>query len=1152
MRINTKHADFVNSRVLVHQMLKDGYPERVQKVNPVMFESKYKQHMEQVYEKCKKDTMLSDLLDIMSKTLDVSGVEMQHSRENQKKRFRDLKDSNSINRVVKARFALGNDDGAYLRMNIMPLQTVIDDDNLMYRLSNKMSLEMQNATFRGLLNAYETSCNDTLQRQKGVLLTVWNVVKWLLSIEEVKSFVEFEVSGDDQTDCHVSKATSVIQKAKALDYMPDFEDDESISALELIVDTLLHLFAEKVTESVKAHLDTTNASMERFRESIDRADSEALDNASADWVKAFKRQKNERFKDSIRAYEKEGYVSYALARGLCGRRAPHHQKNLDGVELLYNIPRVKCPSLSEVSDVLCYDEIGTSRCTVRDRPFIQFKIDDFCDFEGQENTSCALWSPSNRSGSTNDSTDESVSACSVIEHLVDYYKKASRGKDEREEKSNYLAHAAVAKLLQLKFMAEVFSFGERDKLCLGNGFQTIPVKTKVHTGVQTKVFYAPYAGLAKANAGNTKTNVEELEELKANILADTQRISKLEDKAKERQEANAKLRGDNAKLRGDKEELKQEIADLKSLANSYDEANKNLRSANKMMEDDKLQLQKDNVQLTEDVRRRDYQLRSTYTTINKNRDDEEQLEAMLEKLEAMLVEKTQEYDELKEQYAVVTRLSPEKIAKYEKKDAETEKQFENMTKDGVDTFGTSIGAAPGSSSVADIGADPTTADPNDPQNDTQLSELSELSVKMRKDIKVKYENLEPNIFLSGKWTDGTCEYKAPAIRSGSFSAVLPPDNTKHMVEKHAKSILETCLKLLLQRRDTIKKRVDTKNAKQKLESLNHESLDAMAEAVEKMARTRREEVWNDSMREAAIAGDRLYAFVRQLSGTIHETVDAICVVDESMLVRQQRDRQADAKRLSMMASQQQMQLVSNVFRSVINESGLTLGIDEKKGLDGELKVVSNTLRKQVSELTSGSSSSEGFFTNSVKLENLLAQGTGEITLTGLFGKLREVGLALQDAAMNDSTDPGSPMGPSLDFLSSPRNSLILRWKPESHAAIRQAFDTFQREMASRHHVMGTLGRHRKITAFELMEGRSDELTMAFATYCAHTLAHQRMFSAGQAPYLGQWAARANIAAMRFSCDKLISVACEYVTKTKRPFFVDDCGWESYFGVITAK
>lgn len=70
--------------------------------------------------------------------------------------------------------------------------------------------------------------------------------------------------------------------------------------------------------------------------------------------------------------------------------------------------------------------------------------------------------------------------------------------------------------------------------------------------------------------------------------------------------------------------------------------------------------------------------------------------------------------------------------------------------------------------------------------------------------------------------------------------------------------------------------------------------------------------------------------------------------------------------------------------------------------------------------------------------------------------------------------------------------------------------------------------------------------MAFATYCAHVLAHQRMFSVGQAPYLGQWAARANMAAMKFSCDKLIAVAHEYVYNNERPKFLDEKGWDMYF------
>ena len=893
-----------------------------------MFKSEYKRHIDEVYASCKNSSMLEKLLNIMSQTLDVSGVEMQHSRENQKKRIRESKNHSGVNKVVRARFALGNDDGAYLRMNIMPLQTVIDDNDLTYRLSTKMSLEMQNATFRGLLNAYETSCNDKLQRQRGVLLTVWGVVKWLLSIEEVRDFVDFEVSREDQGDCVVSKARSVIEQAKVSDSMPDFEDDESIRALVLVVDTLLYLFVQRVNDSVRAQLKKAQRSMDMFKKSLDRAKSISGKN----WSGEFNRQIQRFETDSVAAADKEGYVSYAIARGLCGRRAPHHKAALDDLELLYNIPRVKCPSLDEVSSVLCYDDIDAPVPESTFASFTAIEVDDFSDFKGQEQTLPAMWSPS----SSRDSTNEAVAACSVIEHLVDHYKKNAAVVSESKERSNYLAHAATAKLLQLEFMADVFSYRDRDTLCLGNELQTNPVKK------DSTVFYAPDAGLVKPS----------------------------------------------------------------------------------------------------DVKTEDSEAASSSST-----------------------------------------------------------------------------------------------SPN----------LEQLSGSMNSDV--TDGDVVSNLYLTTDVSKLAEEdYKTPVIRSGSFSAVLPPDNTKNMVDKHAKELLGTSIQLLIQRRDVIKRKADTESARQKLDSLKHESLDNVADAVEKMARTRREEVWNDSMREAAISGDRLYAFVRQLSGTIHETVDAVCVVDESMLVRQQKDRQADAKRLSMMASQQQMQLVSNVFRSVINESGLTLGIDEKKGLDGELKVVSNTLRKQVSELTSGSSSSEGFFTNSVKLENLLAQGTGEITLSGLFNKLREVGLALQDAAMQDVTDPDNPVGPSLDFLSSPRNSLILRWKPESHAAIRQAFDTFQREMDSRHRIMGTLGRHRKITAFELMEGRSDELTMAFATYCAHTLAHQRMFSAGQAPYLGQWAARANMAAMRFSCDKLISVACEYVTNTPRPSFVHESGWEWYFGV----
>jgi len=188
--------------------------------------------------------------------------------------------------------------------------------------------------------------------------------------------------------------------------------------------------------------------------------------------------------------------------------------------------------------------------------------------------------------------------------------------------------------------------------------------------------------------------------------------------------------------------------------------------------------------------------------------------------------------------------------------------------------------------------------------------------------------------------------------------------------------------------------------------------------VDDLARERREAVWTDALREACIAGDRLYAFVRQLSGTISESVDAVCQIDEGMLVRQQQQRREQTQRLADRAAQEHMQLVRNVFASVLKESGLTLGI-ESSGPITELKVTSNTLRKQASELASGASgSSDGYFTNSVRLENLLSQGTGEMTLSDLFGKIQEAGLALQRAAFAGAPVDGMPgSNASLDYLS---------------------------------------------------------------------------------------------------------------------------------------
>jgi len=309
-----------------------------------------------------------------------------------------------------------------------------------------------------------------------------------------------------------------------------------------------------------------------------------------------------------------------------------------------------------------------------------------------------------------------------------------------------------------------------------------------------------------------------------------------------------------------------------------------------------------------------------------------------------------------------------------------------------------------------------------------------------------------------------------------------------------------------------------------------------------ISRQRRDAVWNDNLREACIAGDRLYAFVRQLSGTISEAVDAVCMIDEGMLVRQQQQLRDRRSRISDRAAQEHMQLVRSVFASVVRESGLTLGISNDNGMGdvGQLKVMSNALRKQVSQLAQGGGEG-GFFSNSVRLEQLMQKGTGEMTLSDLFSRLQEAGQALQEAAANALTEDVPGSGTSLDFLSAPRNALVLRYKPEALAAIRQAFDTFQREMMQAH---GRLWR--TISAYELVEGNDEQLCTAFATFAAHTLVHARMYSSATAMYVAAWPAAANAQQLKISLQRLVRVACNYLAHSNEPAFSIATGRANYF------
>lgn len=1089
--------------------------------HPTRTFEEYNEHISNVYERCIHSKMLNELVGIMSKSLCVSGIQEKEHRCKQQEMLSKSKSGEFA--AVKARFALGNDDGAYLRCNVMPLQTAVDEGS--NRLNAKITADVQRASFLGLLDAYDQSIDRELDKTKPALQAFFKTFKWMVSIKEVKEFLYASVH-ESIDGCNFTDAASIIEKST--DDWDSLLDLQLLSTYSKLVNMLRSLFHQSIANLVNTQIDTaTKIIPSDILRELSNGNA-TTDNYNGNGVTDRKWAFFGEDKNPVQ--NPDHWVQYALARGLCAERAAYHQPSGDG-KLPYHLPFTRCPSTEEISHIKCaIEDLKIPSSVFLSNGYhvadVQCK-DDFCDIKLEENVRYAKWAPQGTVAAPKNG-DQIVSKACILEHMIDYYK--DNASEHPQDEKTYRALAAHTKLLQLGSLAAIFSsdITNIDTICPSDGYLTVPIKRRNGRSV----LFDPQAGLFKFQL----VEIDQAKQLEkaALQLSDAQREVDLTKQELE------KAKTDVQKLQQRNSEMLRLYGKLKDEATDASKGKKQALKGEQQALAETEQAQSQVNELTELLRLKEEELKEiqrfsdTIVTASKKAIEDQ------EKSAADLLEK---YNKL-EQEADQNDEDKQKILR----ELEQARSVIDQLRDRIKGLETDLERAK---------KETTNTNPSDTLKALRKSNEPPLPY---------FKSISMGANFEG---GGEAKYLGEATQIDQESSIVfsedPP--TKRNVALgilpsktgHIDALLGlTSLSKILANGEALtghhSKLIDlkTKTASSR-ETLEKHELSKSADnygqtVVNDISSKRREEVWNDSMREAAIAGDRLYAFVRQLSGTIHEQVDSVCVVDESMLIRQQKDREEDTKRLSMMASQQQMQLVSNVFKSVISESGLTLGIDNKRGLDGELKVVSNTLRKQVSDLTNGSSSSEGFFSNSVKLEQLLAQGTGELTLSGLFDRLQGVGKQLQESVLQNANGINNTnnTAPSLEFLSSPRNSLLLRWKPESHAAIRQAFDTFHREMNAVSRKHGTLGYDRKISAYELIEGRNDELSMAFATYCAHVLAHQRMFSVGQAPYLGQWAARANMAAMKFSCDKLIAVAHEYVYNNERPKFLDEKGWDMYF------
>ena len=306
--------------------------------------------------------------------------------------------------------------------------------------------------------------------------------------------------------------------------------------------------------------------------------------------------------------------------------------------------------------------------------------------------------------------------------------------------------------------------------------------------------------------------------------------------------------------------------------------------------------------------------------------------------------------------------------------------------------------------------------------------------------------------------------------------------------------------------------------------------------VDTTARKRRRDVWSDGLREAALANDKLYAFARQLGGAIGEPISEVAIIDDSKLAAESKQLRDVRRRASQRAAEQHADLVKNVISQVIKDSQLQLGITDQGSsfagtstgaIDlGKLKVVSGNLRREASDLAGlgkGGDDADRFFGNSVRLESLLRSGTGEMTFSDLLAQLRAAGQELQQASMGEMDLEGMASSTSIEYLSNPRNSLMLRWRPEALAAVRESFAVLKQEMRYQHSGMAV----HTLRAYELIEGRDIELSTLFATLCGLKLAANRLHSGSSSMYTSQWAAKSNNTQLRIALSRVVRRSCSY-------------------------
>lgn len=295
------------------------------------------------------------------------------------------------------------------------------------------------------------------------------------------------------------------------------------------------------------------------------------------------------------------------------------------------------------------------------------------------------------------------------------------------------------------------------------------------------------------------------------------------------------------------------------------------------------------------------------------------------------------------------------------------------------------------------------------------------------------------------------------------------------------------------------------------------------------AKSRRSGIWNEMLRDIAISTDRLWTFVRTLSGLIGDDASSLLITADDASVAASRELQAQKKITADRVAAFQTKIVESLIGSLMKDSGLRLDADKAKD---ELVVINAETAKQINDLASGESG-RPFFEANVALRSLTENGTGgKQRLGDVVGQLNGIVSELHKSLDAELLTPNTS-GASLAELSMPRNSYFVKLRDDTSAAIRSAFDTFCVESS----VKG-VGR---ICLWELVEGCDHTLCTRFADFVGHVLIQNRTSTGVSALYASRQQLTMNASQAAVSLQRLIHHAAHYRSRYTMPTFWADGG-----------